>query len=115
MKGSVMDLNLVVLAGTLAVEPEIREFSSGARLIRYLVTVRSSDPVRRVDVIPAVLWGPHDVLVDAPGRVHQRIWVAGRLQRRFWSTDGDGRSRVELFAQSVQLDDGAGVLELVAD
>jgi single-stranded DNA-binding protein len=39
-----MDLNLVVLCGRLAVEPELRTFESGTRLMRLLVTVRSDWP-----------------------------------------------------------------------
>ena len=53
-----MDLNLIVLCGRLAVPPEIKVFESGTRLIRYLVTVRSEAPRRRVDVIPVSMWDP---------------------------------------------------------
>ena len=49
-----MDLNLAVIAGTLAAPPEIRTFDSGSRLARYLVTIRSTEPRKRVDVVPVV-------------------------------------------------------------
>lgn len=103
-----MDLNLVVLAGRLAAPPEIRQFESGARLSRYLVTVRSDVPARRVDVIPVTLWDPPDSLVDAePGPGH-RLWVAGTIQRRFWAGTEGRRSRLELVADQVFLRAGAG-------
>ena len=53
-----MDLNVVVLAGRLAAQPEVRTFESGATLMRLLVTVRSAEPRTRLDVIPVVQWNP---------------------------------------------------------
>ncbi len=96
-----MDLNVIVLAGTLAAEPETRRFDSGATMTRFLLTVRSSSPRRRVDVIPVVLWDPddHDELPDARG---QRTWVVGSVQRRFWSSGDGHRSRVEIVAHEVR-------------
>ncbi len=96
-----MDLNLVVLSGRLAAPAEVREFESGARLVRYLVTVRSEEPRRRVDVVPVTRWDPpHDGEVLEPGR---RIWVAGAVQRRFWSAAEGRRSRLEVVADQVSV------------
>jgi len=96
-----MDLNLVVLAGRLAAPPEIRQFESGSRLARYLITVRSDDPVSRVDVIPVTLWDPPDDLIDDDPTPGTRIWVAGSVQRRFWSAEEGRRSRIEVVASQV--------------
>lgn len=100
-----MDLNLVVLAGRLAAPPEIRQFESGSRLARYLVTVRSEEPNRRVDVVPVSLWDPDDALIDADPAPGTRVWVAGAVQRRFWSGDDGRRSRLEVVAEQVCLRD----------
>jgi single-stranded DNA-binding protein len=100
-----MDLNLVVVSGRLAAPPEIRQFESGARLARYLVTVRSEEPARRVDVLPVTLWDPDDALVDAQPEPGTRVWVAGSVQRRFWSGSDGRRSRIELVADQVCLRD----------
>ena len=97
-----MDLNLVVLAGRLAAPPEVRQFTSGSRLLRYLLTVRSEDP-RRVDVLPVTLWDPPDDLVDAEPDPGRRVWVAGAVQRRFWSGAEGRRSRLEVVADQVCL------------
>jgi len=96
-----MDLNLVVLAGRLAAPPEIRQFESGSRLVRYLVTVRSEEPSRRVDVVPVTLWDPSDELIDAAPLPGSRLWVAGSVQRRFWSESEGRRSRLEVVADQV--------------
>jgi len=98
-----MDLNLVVLAGHIAAEPEVRTFPSGARLVRYLVTVRTTEPKRRVDVVPVSLWDPPDELVDDLDVRGKLAWVVGAVQRRFWSAEGDKRSRIEVIAHQVNI------------
>ena len=98
-----MDMNMVVLSGKLAGPPELREFESGSRLLRVLVTVRSSSPRRRVDVVPVTLWDPaldHPVLDTAVG---ERLWVVGSVQRRFWSAAQERRSRLEVVALHIEL------------
>ena len=100
-----MDLNLIVLAGRLAAEPEIRTFESGATLMRLLVTVRSEEPRRRLDVIPVVRWNPDpEELQDSPLR-GRAVWVAGTVQRRFRSTGAGRTSRIEIVAHEVAIRD----------
>lgn len=98
-----MDLNLIVIAGRLAAEPELTTFASGARLLRLLVTVRSQEPRRRIDVLPVVMWDPtEDIAIDGFTR-GVGVWVAGSVQRRFWSAEAGRTSRVEIVAHDVQL------------
>lgn len=100
-----MDLNLIVVAGRISAEPEIINFASGARLLRLLVTVRSEQPRRRIDVLPVVLWDPEDDVLPAEPCRGMAVWVAGSVQRRFWSS-GDGRtSKVEIVAHDVKIRD----------
>ncbi len=99
------DFNLVVLFGRIAVDPEIRVFDSGTRLIRYLITVRSESPRKRVDVIPVTHWDPPDELTEDPGVKSQRIWVCGAVQRRYWESPDGRKSRIEVIAQEVKLHD----------
>ena len=74
-----MDLNVVVLCGRLAAAPEVRRFDGGSSLVRYLLTVRSEEPRRRIDVIPVTLWDPDED--DPVGRFSQGdgLWVAGSV------------------------------------
>jgi single-stranded DNA-binding protein len=102
-----MDLNLVVLCGRLAVEPELKTFGSGSRLIRLLVTIRSDWPKRRVDVVPVTLWDPPDDLIDDLPLKGQRVWVCGSVQRRFWEAPDGRRSRLEVVAEQVNVKDVA--------
>jgi single-stranded DNA-binding protein len=98
-----VDFNVVVLAGRLAAEPELREFDSGARLIRYLITVRSEEPRRRVDVLPVTLWDPPQDLIAAGPTRGQAIWAACSAQRRFWEGEKGRRSTVEIVAHHIDL------------
>lgn len=98
-----MDLNLVVLSGRLSAPAELRVFESGSRLARYLVTVRSDQPKRRVDVIPVTLWDPPEELLLADPAPGQAMWVAGSVQRRFWTAAEGWRSRLEVVADQVCL------------
>jgi single-stranded DNA-binding protein len=95
-----MDLNLVVVSGRLATDPETSAFEAGSTLIRYLVVARSEEPRRRTDVVPVVQWDPPewtDELVRGDG-----LWVAGSVQRRFWSDDQNRHGRIEIVAHHVQ-------------
>ena len=95
-----MDLNLVVIAGRLASKPEVREFNSGTRLTRLLVTTRVTEPKRRIDVVPVVVWD--DIELPSDLERGDQVWVAGRIQRRFWQEEHSGRiSRIEVVAQHV--------------
>lgn len=103
-----MELNLVVLAGQLAAAPETRTFESGSNLLRLLVTVRSSEPRRRIDVIPVVMWNPPVGLVDPDVDVGESVWIAGSVQRRFWSETAGRRSRLEVVAHEITFRKSAG-------
>ena len=96
-----MDMNLVVLAGTLATAPELREFESGARLLRLLVTVRQDEPRKRVDVVPVTLWDPPQELMAEHLERGRRVLVVGAAQRRFWEAKEGRKNRVEIVATHV--------------
>jgi single-strand DNA-binding protein len=108
-----MDLNLVVLCGRLATDPELRAFDSGTQLARLLVTVRSDEPRRRVDVVPVTLWDPPAEFLEDPPEKGCRVWVCGSVQRRFWESPDGRRSRLEVVAEQVHVKD-VGDLEPVS-
>lgn len=108
-----MDLNIVVIAGSIVAEPEKRTFASGTRLLRLLVAVRQAEPRRRVDVLPVSLWDPGEELWQLEPAVGDRVWVAGSVQRRFWAAEEGRRSRLELIAQQVQIRPAADIDEAV--
>lgn len=106
-----MDLNLVVIAGRIAAEPDVRTFESGSTLMRLLVTVRSEEPRRRIDVIPVVQWNPEPDSIRDELQRGRGVWVVGALQRRFWSAEDGRLSRVEIVAHEITLRDEAVCVE----
>ena len=98
-----MDFNLVVLQGRLAAPPEILEPDSGVRVARYLLAVRSEHPLPRLDVIPVTMWNPPPSMLENAAIAGTRLWVAGTVQRRFWSGDDGRRSRMEILARQVEV------------
>jgi single-stranded DNA-binding protein len=97
-----MDLNLVVLSGTLALAPELHRFDSGKRRLDYLVTVRTMiDGRRRTDTVNVKYWDPPARLVRKKLIRGDRIWIAGTVQRRFWSTFDGKRSQLDVVASQV--------------
>ena len=96
-----MDLNLVVICGRLASPGELQEFESGSRLLRLLITLRTEEPRRRIDVVPVTLWNPEEDLVEAVKERGVRIWAVGAVQRRFWGDFEGRRSRIEIVAHEV--------------
>ena len=94
-------MNLVVLAGRVATDPEVRTFDSGARLLRLLVTVKREQPTRRVDVVPVTYWDPPQDLVDDPPRKRETVWLTGEIQRRYWESPDGRRGRLELVAHRI--------------
>lgn len=96
-----MDLNLVVVCGRLAAEPEVRQFPSGATMVRLLITSRMDEPIRRIDVLPVTIWDPDErLLADLP-KPGDRVWSSGSIQRRFWDGEGGRRSRLEIVATHI--------------
>jgi len=97
-----MDLNLAVFAGTLSAPPEIRTFESGSRLTRLLLTVRATEPRKRTDVVPIVLWDPPEGGPLEELERGDRIWAVATVQRRFWSAAEGRKSRLEVIAHHIQ-------------
>lgn len=96
-----MDLNLVVICGRLATPGEVREFESGTRLLRLLITTRTESPTRRVDVVPVTLWDPDQGLAEQVSESGVQVWVVGAAQRRYWESADGRRSRIEVVANQV--------------
>jgi len=99
-----MDLNIVVISGRLAAAPEVRTFEGGATMVRYLVTSRLETPRRRIDVVPVVLWDADEKAIELERG--DGFWIAGSVQRRFWSDDQSRRSRIEVVAHHVEKREG---------
>ena len=81
---------------------------SGGSLVRYLVTVRSDEPRRHVDVLPVTHWNRGPGLLESPHEPGHRLMIAGNLQQRFWDGQADRRTQLEIVAHSIDLRPEAG-------
>lgn len=102
-----MNINMAVLAGRLATEPELKTFDSGKRMMRLLITVRSTLSSPRLDVIPVVWWDPDEDFGNGKSLKGRSVWIVGSIQRRFWAeaTTVARQSRIEVIAADVVLHD----------
>ena len=98
-----MDNNILVLSGRLAAPPEVRTLAGGARLARYLVTVRSGPPARRVDVLPVTLWDPPASVLEEEPPPGNPVWVAGSIRRVFGREAAGRQSTIEIVAGVLSL------------
>lgn len=108
---SIEDLNLSVLCGRLATEPELTIRDSGSRTLTLLVTVAARRPRRRIDVVPVTLYDPPDELVDDLPGANTRVWVTGVVQRRAQDGPEGRRSRIEIVADRVAVLKESRVME----
>ncbi len=96
------DMNMVVLTGILAITPELTKFDSGSRRLDYLVTVHTMKGGRkRTDTISVKYWDPPARMIRKKLERGDRIYVAGMVQRRFWSAPDGKQSRLEVIASQV--------------
>jgi single-stranded DNA-binding protein len=94
-------LNLAVIVGRIASDPELDTVECGSRRLRMLVTVKAEFPRRRIDVIPVTMWDPPDELVNPGLQPSTTVMVVGAVQRRVDIEPWGTRSRVEVVAASV--------------
>lgn len=105
-----MDFNVVVLTGMLAAPTDLGAEATDpsglappdrsdatARSARLLLTVRSSEPMPRIDLLPVAA---HVAQIPADITPGDGLWVTGSLQRQFNSTNG--RSRLVVVAHHIE-------------
>lgn len=98
------NFNTVLISGRLATEPEVKTFDNGAHLLRFLVTTRTENPGRRVDVLPVSVYLTvgEEVPTDLGSR-GAMFHAEASVQRRFWESPDGRRSRMELVAEEVTI------------
>jgi len=100
-----MDINITIISGRIAAEPEVTYHASGTTSVDILVTNRSAKPRRRIDVLPVTMWDPSEELIDdLRDSRGMGVLVTGSVQRRFWSAIAGRNSRVVIVADSIELD-----------
>lgn len=107
--GWVMDVNLTVVRGRLALRPDFELLADGSQRARLLVCVHS-ERRSRFDVLPVVV--PPEIYTDVLTSVSggARVFVAGHLMRGFSPDPWDPPGRIEIIATAIRFPD-LGVTE----
>lgn len=100
-------LNVVVLIGRLAQDPDARYTVSGTAVTNFTIAVdrpyTNQEGERDTDFIDIVCWRNLAETVANNLRKGRLVAVQGRIQKRSWETDdGQYRSKVEVVANNVR-------------
>lgn len=96
-----LNVNVVVLAGTISAEPVRRRMPSGDEITELRVSVPEDG--RRLLPLPVAVWPEAEGAADARDLVRgDQIVVHGRLVRRFYRSGAGARSLMEVVASGVR-------------
>lgn len=90
-------MNVSVVVGEVANEPDARVLKSGEEMMSFDVTVRSEG--RPTETVPVVWCSPPASAASLAAE--QRVVVTGRVRRRFFRAGGVTASRTEVVAAEV--------------
>jgi single-strand DNA-binding protein len=97
----VVTVNVVVLAGTVATEPVVREMPSGDRVTELRISVPEEG--KRLLPLPVAVWhgtiGPRSLDGISKG---DAVLVHGQLARRFYRSGAGARSLTEVVATGIK-------------
>ncbi|TVR34481.1 MAG: single-stranded DNA-binding protein [Spirochaetaceae bacterium] len=107
------DINHVTLVGRLTRDAELRYTNSGLQICKFSVAVNTSKKsgdswTDEANFFDVVLMGRQAESVHRFLKKGKQVGVDGELRHDRWEQDGQKRSRVEIFAQFVQLLGGGG-------
>lgn len=95
-------MNLAVLIGNLATDPELRTTSSGKSVCTFRLAV-SRPGGDQADFFTIVAWDRQAEVVAEYLTIGRRVAVEGRLHHSSWEADGQKRSKVEVVAHRVEM------------
>lgn len=106
-------MNVVVLVGNLATDPELRSVGSGRSVCTFRLAVSRASGID-ADFFTVVAWEKQAEICAQYLSIGRRIAVTGRLHHSSWEVDsatsGEAplrRSKVEVVAQRVEMLGGA--------
>ncbi|MDY5932299.1 MAG: single-stranded DNA-binding protein [Candidatus Ornithospirochaeta sp.] len=103
------DLNVVALVGRLTRDSEMRYSQNGGALVRFSIAVnrgkRNADGrwEDEPNFFDCVYFGKSAEAVNAYLTKGRQVSIQGELRQSRWESDGQSRSRVEIFVNSLSL------------
>ena len=107
------DINHVVLVGRLTRDAELRYSNSGFPICKFSIAInrrrkQGDQWVDEANFFDVTLMGRSGEAIHQYLQKGKQVGVQGELRQDRWEQDGQRRSRVEVFAQNVQLLGGPG-------
>ncbi|MFP4483940.1 MAG: single-stranded DNA-binding protein [Spirochaetota bacterium] len=107
------DINHVVLVGRLTRDAELRYASSGTPICKFSLAInrrrkQGDDWVDEANFFDVVVMGRQGEAIHRYLTKGKQVGIQGELRQDRWEQDGQKRSRVEVFANNVQLLGGGG-------
>ena len=93
-------VNVVVLAGTLAADPEVQELPSGDLVSKLRLQVPLTG--KRVLPLPIAAWSAQTRRAAKDLTKGDRVMVQGHLERRFFRNGGGASSITEVVARDIK-------------
>ncbi len=93
-------VNVVVLAGTLTADPEVRELPSGDVVARLRLHV--TDNAHKRLPLPVTAWSAPTRRTAKDLTKGDRVMVQGHLERRYFSGESGARSITEVVAREIK-------------
>lgn len=108
------DINIVVLVGRLVRDCEVKVTATGTSVCRFSVAVnrrrKSGDTwTDEVNYFDVSLWGKSADSLKTYLTKGRQVSIEGELRQNRWEQDGQTKSKVEIFANQVQLLSAPGV------
>lgn len=102
------DLNVVALVGRLTRESELRYTNGGSAVCRFSIAVnrrkRSGDKWEdEVSYFDCALFGKSAESMNQYLEKGRQVSIIGELRQNRWEQDGQSRSKIEIFVNSLQL------------
>ncbi len=103
-----MNVNMVIVAGNLTRDPELKHLPSGSAVCGFSIAVneryKSADGERKevTHFFDCEAWGKTGEAVAQYMSKGKPIFVQGNLKQESWDQDGQRRSRVKIRVESFQ-------------
>lgn len=102
------DVNSVVLVGRLTRDAELKYTQGGMAICRFSLAINrrrknGEEWVEEANYFDIVLWGKAGETINQYLTKGKQVAIEGELRQNRWEQDGQARSKVEIFANNVQL------------
>ena len=103
-----MNINTAIITGNLTRDPELRQTASGTSVLQFSVAVKDRVKVNgewtdRANYIDCTMFGTRAESLSKMLHKGSKVAVQGKLHWSSWEKNGEKRSKVEIWPDTVEL------------